>query len=151
MNSWYSFRAHNGRCSDKLWLKLTCTTKKGVKNPLNLEQKVKIFQLFSSEPKYGHILAKKPTTKKTKVIYFQTFGNFMKSQCSWFLSILVCRLIFGLFSFWKKEVKIHILLCYLKSKYGHISAYGPKLRKLRILYFPAKMINFSSNLFLHFV
>ena len=105
MNSWYVFRAHNGRCSDKLWLKLTCTTKKGVKNPLNLEQKVKIFQLFSSEPKYGHILAKKPTTKKTKVIYFQTFGNFMKSQCSWFLSILVCRLIFGLFFILKKRGK----------------------------------------------
>ena len=46
------------------------TAKKGVKNPLNLEPKIGIFQLCSSEPKYGHILAEEPKMKETKTIYF---------------------------------------------------------------------------------
>ena len=46
---------------------------KGGKNPLNLEPKIGIFQLCSSEPKYGHILAEEPKMKKTKAFYFQKF------------------------------------------------------------------------------
>ena len=49
---------------------------------LQLSAKYQDFLIFSSEPKYDHILAEKPKRKKTKAIYF---GNFMKSQYSWFL------------------------------------------------------------------